>query len=236
MVRVNGDPVPKSIPTASGLPLYVPTNDVIKKININDNRQINPATNQPFKNPNTRKSVSVDAEHVKRIIAHAKSQNVDPYTALAISLQESNIGQTDENYGHVIGKDNWKNIPENLPMQDRQAYALVNTIKNKMQIAKNLGYDKQGEAYALQAYNGYGNLYPSTEADYHKGNVPSFYEIPVSHQNPLRLSQNPAYGKTIISLRDELLKKSPEIQELIARTQPYQMPNSPNKLMIKVKK
>ncbi len=231
MVRINKDPEPKPSVRVAGMPLFIPK-DTITHIKINDTRKINPATGLPLKNIGT-KTVDADAEVVKRIIAHAKAQGQDPYTALAISLQENNLGKDDDNYGHVYGKDNWGKVPKDIPDLDQNAYALVRTLKDKLNIAKSFGYDKKGEAHAIQAYNGYGNLYPQTEAGYHGGEQSAFYGIPVTKENPLRLSENPAYGKTIISLRDEILKKSPDINSLIERTEPFKMPD---KVLIKIKK
>jgi hypothetical protein len=201
------------------LKLYKPK-DTIKYVQIDDKRKINPATGKPFKKIGS-KSVKVGPQEIQNIIGQAKAQGVNPLTALAVALQETNLGQSDDNLGHVIGKDNWKNLPKGLPEDQEAAFMLVSTLKNKLALAKRLGYDKKGEDFALQAYNGYGNLYPSTEADYHGGNQPSFYEIPVSKKKPLKLSENPAYGKTIISLRDELLKNNDTINELIENTPAY---------------
>jgi len=198
-----------------------PSKPLPSTIKINDNRTINPASGQPFKKIGA-KSVEVDPSLVQRIVAHAKSQGIDPNTALAVGLQETNLGKEDENIGHIL-KGYWNKIPANkMSEEDENVYGFVNALKDKMALAQRLG--KKDEPSILQAYNGYGKVFPNTETDVYHTQQPSFYEIPVSKDKPLDLSQNPAYGKTVISLRDELLKKNPAIQQIVQDTPAFQMP------------
>lgn len=190
----------------------------IEKVEFQDNRKINPVTGKPFKKPGTRNSSTTD-DVIKTIVSHAKAQNVDPYTALAVSLQETNFGQGNDDYGHIINDSPLtREKYGNLSNQDWYGAALASTINEKLAYGKQLGYDKKGEDYQLQAYNGYGKLTPNTESNYYERQTPSFYGVPVSKNKPLDLSKNPAWGKTVISLRDSVIKPNPRLKEIIDAT------------------
>lgn len=188
------------------MPLYVPKDT--RKLKITDTRKVNPATGRPFKQ-GAPMSASVNPEVINFVINQAMKKGVDPNTALAIALQETKIGNLNENVGSAWSTFSDEGIENPY---EQGANAMVKALVDKLAYAKRLGYDKKGEAYALQAYNGYGKLFPQNTAP---GAVESFYEIPVSRNNPLNLANNPIYGKTIMSLRDEVIKQNPEIQKLI---------------------
>lgn len=189
----------------------------VRKYKLEDKREINPATGKPFKKMGM-KTVDVDEVNLKKIISHAKAMGVDPYTALAIAYQETNIGASDKSdLGRAIDAD--FNIPSSVKDEDIPAYDLVKTLKSKMSYADDLvkkGKLQKDEAYRIQVYNGLGKLSPNSEE-----RSSSYYEIPVSKDNPLDLSKNPAYGKTIISLRDDILKKNSNIKKLIDQTEAF---------------
>lgn len=170
----------------AGDPFVVP-NDIVKKLLIHDRRTINPATGQPFKVKEP-KSAKVDPSTLKAIISHAKAKGVDPFTALAISQQESEFGAIG-NLGEVNDYQPDADVYSNL---DRGANVLAKALKDKLEYAKRLGYDKKGLDYALQAYNGYGN----------------------------GMAQNPTYGKVVVSLLNNL-KNDPEIQRMVQETPAY---------------
>lgn len=204
-------------PSSGTVTIYQPQ-DVIKTIRLEDKRKINPATGKPFQKTGT-KSTTVKEGDVKKIVAHAKAQGVDPYTILAITLQESNINAKDGDFGHVDEVDQ-SNIPNSVPDEELNKYIISRAFKDKMEYANTL--IKQGklpntEAYRIQAYNGLGKLFPGTE-DWN-GRNRAFYEIPVTNRNPLDLRKNPAYGKTIISLRDSVIKTNPDIVKAIEQAE-----------------
>src|ERR1700743_3434567 len=61
-----------------------------KRISIKDARSRNPLTGVLL-DAKHRKSVEVNPDTIKSIVAHAKAKGVDPYTALAIAYQETGI-------------------------------------------------------------------------------------------------------------------------------------------------
>ncbi len=204
---------------AAPLPLYKPQDtEAIKLI---DTRSVNPATGMPFKEKGG-KTLSAKPSDLALIISHAKAKGVDPYTALAIAYQESGLGSKDPNYGMVNSyfpdqqvSDKFATVDERT--KNENANMLAKALKDKTEYAKKLGYDKKGDDFVIQAYNGYGKL----QAPAGTG-IKAFYGIPVSPGKPLNMAENPAYGRTVASLRDEILKKNPAIQRLIEETQAYQ--------------
>lgn len=221
----------------SGIKLYKPT-DTTRLIQLNDNRKINPATGTPYKTPGS-KGIKANQEDVTTIIAHAKANGIDPKTALAIALQETNIGQLDPNYGSA-----WSTFADQGMPEGRHQYAnvLAKAIKEKMAYATELrkkGILPEGEEYDLQTYNGLGMLRPTASVG-GKSQDASYYGIPVTSQHPLDLKKNPAYGKVVRQLRDEVIANNPEILKLIEGTPAYGQAQvatgaSP-KVMVKVKK
>lgn len=244
MVRVNGggdpDPVPKSAlpkpPVPDDLVLYKPK-DTIKTIRLQDTRKINPATGGAFKEIGG-KSIDVNPENVAAIVAHAKAKGVDPYTALAVSYQEQNLGNEDIDLGSNKDYSPDPGISDRFMLLDDQkrhenANVLVKALKDKMEYAKRLGFDKNGEASVLQAYNGYGKFIP-------RSGEKSMYGIPVSPDHPLDFRHNPVYGRTVVSLRDEILKKNPEIAKLVTNTPAFGADNNeapaPKNVKVRIKK
>jgi len=198
------------LPGFEDMPLYAPEDT--NKVKIQDTRTINPATGQPFaKGRQGAMTTSINPNNAKFVIQHALSKGVDPNTALAIALQETKMGNLNEDMGtaNEYMADQGIDNP-----YEQGANALVKALADKLAYAKRLGFDKKGEAFALQAYNGYGRLTPQNTDP---NATETFYGIPVTHQRPLDMKQNPVYGKTIMSLRDEVIKKNPELQELIQK-------------------
>jgi hypothetical protein len=204
------------IPGFEGMPLYVPK-DKIRPITFNDTRTINPATGMPFKEKGM-KTVNVNPEKLKLIISHAKAKGIDPYNALAIAYQEQNLGSDDYDFGTVKDYFPDEDVSNSFNEIDERyanegANVMAKAIKDKLEYAKRLGLDKKGEAFMLQAYNGLGMLKPQAGEK-----TKAFYGIPVGPGHPLNLRENPAYGKTVLSLRDEILKKNLELKQLIDKT------------------
>ena len=201
----------------------------IPPLRLNDTRQINPTTGLPFKEKGL-KTIDVDPERVKAIISHAKARGLDPYTALAIAYQESEFGTQGAN------KDNWAqawayDANKNIPLTDTmnvEASRLANALKDKLDYAKRLKYDKKGEEYALQAYNGYGDLRSQLVSVGGKKVPQKFYGHMVTGDQPFLMSEHPMYGKTVLSLRDEILKKHAGIKELVDKTPAWAMPVTVN--------
>lgn len=199
------DPVP-----AGKLPLYVPKDT--RRLKIQDLRKLNPATGQPWKG-DAPMSATVNPDVIDFVIKQAMNKGVDPNTALAIALQETKLGNLNEDVGSA-----WATLPDQgiENPYEQGANSLVKALADKLQYAKRLGYDRKGEAFALQAYNGYGKLMPRGTG----AGVPAteyYYGIPTTRSNPLNMATNPVYGKTIMSVRDEIIRKNPEIQKAIQK-------------------
>lgn len=211
----SGDPDPRFV----GGPFKMPADTIRKTLRINDTRKINPATGQPFKQAGS-KSIDADVDTVRDIIRHAKGKGVDPYEALAIAYQESNIDREHPYHLRVSEYGNKYGTPETG----------VQSIVSQMQYANDLirkGKIPNTDEYRLQGYNGYGRIYeehPDLEGS------KSIYGIPIPDQG-INLLHNPLYGKTVKSLRDEVLKKHPEIVKMVNETPAYQYP-----IRLKVKK
>jgi hypothetical protein len=177
-------------------------------INLVDKRKYNPVTKGPI-NPN-RDLVGGQFEDtiVNEIINSAYKHGVDPYTALAIGLQESRWGQTDPNIGHVLyaNEDYTPGVDE-----------MVSFIKEKEEYAKKLGY--KDKKHFIQAYNGLGNIYPETEQNYHGFKMKSIYGVPVPKEG-INLAKNPLYGEKIINLEDSVLKQNPRVVSKVKEFKP----------------
>lgn len=212
------------IAPAGTVTLYQPQ-DTVKKIRLQDSRKLNPATGAAFKQIGN-KTINVNPTDISTIVAHAKAQGISPYDALAIAYQESGFGDKGMEYGQT--KDYFAN-PDieygytdlNEAKRNVQADMLARALKDKFSYASRLGMDKKGEDYILQAYNGYGKIFPEKGKD-----AGSYYGIPITRQAPLNMRDNPAYGKTVMSLRDEILKKNPEIVRLVESTPAFKLPGS----------
>jgi len=183
---------------------------------IKDNRKINPVTNTPIKPTRDLKSGNYSASVVDAIISQAINNDVDPYKALAVGLQESKL---DSEVGHAkdYSENSFYTDPEKLnqmTQEQKLAFTMVNAIKDKEEYAKKLGYND--DEHYLQAYNGFGKLTPNTEKKYHNSlgvGTNSFYGIDVT-KNPIDTAKNPVYGKTVLSLAN-MLKTNPTITERI---------------------
>jgi len=169
------------------------------KFYLPDTRTIRATTGRAI-NPNVDLMAGDYSEDVvKEIITKAREKGVDPKTALAIALQESQFGKKDSNLGHsTIG--------------DTDPYSYMDILKSKIGLAKSKGHTD--EYKQLQFYNGTGKLFPNTEAGYHGFTAGKFYGVPVTEAG-LDMMKNPLYGKQIVDLRDNVIGKSEHIDSLL---------------------
>lgn len=197
-----------------------------KMIRLFDRRKTVAATGVPFSDKYS-KTGSYDPEIIGNIIKAAKFNGVDPNTAIALALQETSLGKLDpDNIGASLMKPGaYGKAPKGM---NQDAYEFTRLLKEKMAYGQKLGYDD--EAHQLQAYNGLGKL--ANKGDYQLGGVAqnqSFYGKQLKPGESLDLKENPLYGKTVIDLRDNLIKNNPDIQNMIGadKTAPLVKPETP---------
>lgn len=203
------------------------------KLNIKDLRKIRATTQKEIDPKKDLVSGEYDKETIQEVLDASKRYNFDPYTALAVALQESKLGNIDNNLGHL--KDMPTSIATKLPNLEKAKKTMSEDKFNKMYsadalvrmlIEKKDMVEKKGikdEELILQAYNGLGKVYPQTESDYHGFNMAKIYGVDLPKEG-IDMKKNPLYGKQIIDLRENVIKKNPEIME-IAKT--YYNPNAP---------
>jgi len=193
---------------------------------IEDNRKVSPTTGKLLKQSDS-KTIETNRELIQSIIAQAKARNIDPKIALSIGYQEGKLGLTDDNIGHNLlpPSQEWldnEKTGQYKTKTDKDASILIDGIKQKFDYANKLG--KTNLVDSLQVYNGLGKLTPSTESKYYKGvQQNSFYGVPVNKNNPIDLSKNPLYGKTVKSIADSVIGTNLDIQSLIKNTKPFEM-------------
>lgn len=184
--------------------LYKPKDTTI--VSLSDKRKINPATGKLFSMPGSR-SVNVDADGMKSIVSEARRQGVDPYDALAVSYQETNL---DKNKPYNLN-------PDYFGTPTAGAKEGVKSIADQFRYATSMqkkGIVPSGEEYTLQGYNGYGKV-KTGHADLEGAN--SIYGHPIPTEG-IDLKKNPLYGKSVISLRDSILKTNPQVRDLVDST------------------
>lgn len=167
-------------------------------ITISDTRKIDGITGKPV-GDSGRLTRSADPSLLRQIIQEAKRQKVDPYTALAMAHQES--GFSEDNPFHILGGGKTDD-----PIKEGIAF-----LKDKLDYARRLG--KTDEASQIQAFNGYGKVGSHTE-----GRQKMMYGVDVS-KAPIDMNQTPLYGKRILDIRENILKKNPLIAKLVSETQ-----------------
>lgn len=173
-------------------------------IKIKDKRTIDPLTGG-LVSDKRRMHGQVKYSHLKNIVESATKYGIDPYTALAINLQES--GFKDEFATNpfrldpsAIDMDTYEELRAN-PVSGSMRY-----MKDKFEYAKKLG--KTTEEDIIQAWNGYGKI-----GGKGKG-MAKAYGIDVS-QEPIDMKKNPVYAKRIINLRDSVIKQNPDVIKYI---------------------
>lgn len=144
----------------------------------------------------------VKREEINKIINQANVVGVSPTDLATIILWESQGGKTDRNLGH----DLYGSTPTIEGLDDYSARANIAAQALQRELNRGKRLYPQGPFYKqMQAYQGYGPLYPHTEKRYYKHNNQAFFGIPVSMDNPLRTNVLFPYGKTIENFRDSVV-------------------------------
>jgi LysM repeat protein len=181
-----------------------------QKIKINDQRKKSLTTGQAL-NPNTELLTGeYPSNRIYGIVKAAKRYGIDPYTALAIDLQETGLGsRSPGSIGHTL-MDFREMIPTKMASEEESdEYDMyARAIATKMQYADKLGI--KDPTMRLQVYNGLGKIYPDTEQDYHGFKMKKIYGVPVP-KGGIDMRKNPLYGKRILDIRDNILRQNKEL-------------------------
>lgn len=184
-----------------------------KVVKFEDPRKISATTGKAI-NPNADlKSGYYDDATIRRIVEAAYRHGVDPYTAVSIGLQETGLGKTDDNIGHVTGPQ----AEKDLGAKSEEEYFVL-TIKDKMKYADKLGI--KDDLTRIQAYNGLGNVYPTTESGYHGFNMQKIYGVPLTKKG-INMRKNPLYGKRVVDLRENVIKNNPTVNEYVKKVKSH---------------
>jgi hypothetical protein len=176
-------------------------------INIPDNRKLDMVTGQPLP-PTKRMSASVDSDYIRTVADKARRHGIDPYTALAINLQETRFNPNKmDNPFSVTGMV--KSLNDLTAMDTDPVGFSMQKMAEKVKLAKRLG--KKSDEEIIQAWNGYGNLRPNTE-----GIKNTAYGLEL----PINMNENPVYGRRVVNLRDSVIKTNPQIRKLIEESMP----------------
>lgn len=172
-----------------------------KNFKITDLRKTDAASGNAITDKNLLNGVA-DAALIKDIVSKARKKGIDPYTALAMAHQETGlVSGGDENPFHIDFKQH------GIGKEDDTIDASLKVLADKMALGKRLG--KKEESEIIQAWNGYGKVGKNTE-----GKQNSMYGIDVSKE-PIDMNKNPVYGKRIIDVRENILKKNPDLVKFI---------------------
>jgi hypothetical protein len=173
-------------------------------IRIDDSRRVKYASNTPV-DPNT-DLVSGDyrSNIIQDIVNAALKNGVDPNTAIALAMQESKIGNTDENLGHIVGGS----------YRGNEANDMTKTMSDKMHEGRKLG--RKSDEELLQMYNGTGKVFPTTEQDYHGYKMKKIYGVPIPKQG-IDMGKENLYGKQIVDIRDNVIKKNKTVQDTVKK-------------------
>jgi hypothetical protein len=201
----------------------VPVNDQVnpalykRQIVFRDNRKVDMASNKPVTDK-SRFHGNVDKAYIQEIAREAAKAGIDPYTMLAINLQETGINGNpteSDKYEQSQWIDNPYRIRFNMKdtkgemdkYKSNPAGYVANTMNEKFTRAKKMG--KVSDEDTIQSWNGYGKLGAGNDTGSH-----IVYGQDVS-KNPIDMNTNPVYGKRIVNLRDSVIKQNPEIRKIV---------------------
>jgi hypothetical protein len=168
-------------------PSETPTN-----IKIRDTRQTDMLSGKPLKDT-ARFHAEPDINYIQQVVATARKHNVDPYTALAVNLAETKFDPEKKNNPFMLGQYNQYGdvVDESIKL-----------LADKLATAKRLGKTK--EADQLQLWNGTGKISG-------KGVM---YGVDTD-KTPIDMSKTPLYGRRVIDLRENVLKKNSAFTKVV---------------------
>ena len=182
-----------------------------KRLSIRDPRKIMMTTGKPLRPNSDLVSGEYDSEDLGNLLTAAKIRKMsynDMMNLAAMGFQETKWGKSDSNIGHTQG--------EFGDESEQDSYSnFIDAYNAKMKDADRLKI--KDEATRLQVYNGLGKIFPSTEAGYHGFKMKKIYGVPVP-KGGIDLRKNPLYGKQVIDIRDNVLKRNPEFMRYMDST------------------
>jgi hypothetical protein len=185
---------------------------------LKDNRKVSATTGKAI-NPN-RDLVSgkYPSKDIYGIVKAAKRYNLDPYDLLSVSLQETGLNKKGEGLGQIKMSDNEiiNDIPTKMDTEEegvKDEYDMfARAYMSKMKYADRLGI--KDPATRMQTYNGLGKITPNTEKGYHGFAMQSIYGVPLPKEG-IDMRKNPLYGKRVLDLRDNVLRKDEQLANYI---------------------
>lgn len=172
------------------------------KVNIKDTRKVRATTKKAI-NPNVDLiSGKYSRKVINNVIDASLKHGVDPNTALALGMQESKLGNENENIGQIVGGSNYGDAENDM----------VRFYKEKAEIAKKKG--RKTDEAILQMYNGTGKIYPNTEKVDRGYAMKKIYGVPVP-AGGIDMGKTNLYGIQVKDVRDNVIKKSPIVQKII---------------------
>ena len=203
------------------------------KFSLIDNRKVASATGNTLKNNQKKSITGIDPELVNYIIKKSVEEGRDPYTMLAIALQETSLGTAKHSKGdwafnpfHLNNEDiyfDYRFNKENPKYSQKDVIDMSFDLMNeKDSIADKRGYTD--EAMRIQGWNGYGTVTSNSpmygmSKDQMETYVaePGYYDPFTSKKVPdkmayaINMEKDPVYGRQILDMRDNVLKNSPDI-------------------------
>lgn len=178
-------------------------------VTINDPRTVN-ATGLPIGDGN-KKNPTVPANLIEAIAGAAVKNGEDPYTWLAMGLQETTLDwdKWNRNMFHIRDLDRVEDWGAFADAKDATAL-FQSAFDFWNQKKKERPKNKVTEAEQIQGWNGYGTI-TSDNNEYPSGKL---YGVDL----PIDFDKDPVYGKTIINLRDSVIKQNPEVVRIVEQT------------------
>lgn len=185
---------------------------------LKDNRKISATTGKPIDPNRDLVTGKYPSKEIYGIVKAAKRYNLDPYDLLSVSLQETGFSKHGEGLGQILMSDNEirNTIPTKMNTEEEAAddpYDMfARAYMSKMKYADKLGI--KDPATRMQVYNGLGKITPNTEKAYHGFAMQSIYGVPLPKKG-IDMKKNPLYGKRVLDLRDNVLRKDEQLANYI---------------------
>lgn len=185
--------------------MYTPSiSDPEGTIKIKDTRVIDVLTGEKLNSKRKMHSVA-GRSTIRNLINGSIERGIDPYTTLAIGMQETNLGVLgnplqSNTLGSKYSDEDYITMNPNYKMLINDS---LDFLKEKLDYGKKLG--KKTDEEIIQAWNGYGKPMNNFSK--------SMYGIDYKTMEPM--SKNPIYGRIVVNLRDSVIKKNPEIVKMV---------------------